>query len=764
MVHNIPLGVQNLWGKWNIRGAILISLWLQILLFLVAPFRKSSRYSFGIRLIWIAYVLADVVPNYVVGLISYSERNQANKPVQKADMFAFWAPFLLLHMGGPDTITAFALEDNELWLRHLLGLGVQVVAVIYPFILSFPSENLWILTLLMFFAGIIKYIERTRALHLASLDKFRDSTLRKPDPGPNYAKLLDEYNATKRAAQRPVQIILEPTPDYEDMASAISSKEGKLNSLEVVHCAYDFFKIFKGFVADIILSVRERDESRDFFYRRTAEDALKIIEVELNFLYGSLYTKDEVVHSAAGYVFRFLAFGSVLATLGIFHFKTKKHDFSGVDIEITYTLLLAAIALDIIALLRLIFSDRSFAFTKNPDRLSRTLISTFLALKEPWWHRCKCAEAGEHPHQLLATPLAFRRWSGSISGHNFIRYCLKSNKKRIHGFPSLCQIMFEKIFGYGVVEKVNGSLHFICRLTGKFTKPVSKVFWSCFEFITYPIKDAVDEMLYVSLEPFTRELWEFIFEELKKKYDVVFSTGNASALFSARGEYALTCPEPNHDRSNVLKYVTEFTYDESILIWHIATDICYHTETDKAELKYGSESLKHRQLCKILSDYMLYLLVFQPTMLSSVAGMAKLTFQDTHAEAERFFATQSLGPNQDEKACEEILSSNTIVEPMKMNGDQSNSVLFDAGMLATELKRMEMEEEEDKWMLMSRVWVELLCYTAGHCKATAHATQLSKGGELVTFIGLLMAHFDIRDQVQLNRSLRRTRAKLLVGK
>ncbi|KAL4388879.1 hypothetical protein GQ457_09G001490 [Hibiscus cannabinus] len=180
------------------------------------------------------------------------------------------------------------------------------------------------------------------------------------------------------------------------------------------------------------------------------------------------------------------------------------------------------------------------------------------------------------------------------------------------------------------------------------------------------------------------KLWEFIFEELKKKYDVVFSTGNASALFSTRGEYALTCRETNRDRSNVLKYVTEFTYDESI-----PTDICYHTETDKAELKYGSESLKHRQLCKILSDY---------NVVSS-------------------------SPNQDEKACEEILSSNTIVEPMKMNGDQSNSVLFDAGMLVTELKRMEME---DKWMLMSRVWVELLCYTAGHCKATAHATQLSR--------------------------------------
>ncbi|KAK1577305.1 hypothetical protein Q3G72_020545 [Acer saccharum] len=38
------------------------------------------------------------------------------------ELTAFWAQFLLLHLGGPVTITAYALEDNELWLRHFLGL------------------------------------------------------------------------------------------------------------------------------------------------------------------------------------------------------------------------------------------------------------------------------------------------------------------------------------------------------------------------------------------------------------------------------------------------------------------------------------------------------------------------------------------------------------------------------------------------------------------------------------------------------------------
>lgn len=38
----------------------------------------------------------------------------------KYELTTFWAPILLLHLGGTDTITAYSLEDNELRRRHLL--------------------------------------------------------------------------------------------------------------------------------------------------------------------------------------------------------------------------------------------------------------------------------------------------------------------------------------------------------------------------------------------------------------------------------------------------------------------------------------------------------------------------------------------------------------------------------------------------------------------------------------------------------------------
>ncbi|MBA0656923.1 hypothetical protein Goklo_009243 [Gossypium klotzschianum] len=712
--------------------------------------------------------------------------HKANQnPEENSDLLAFWAPFLLLHLGGPDTITAFALEDNELWLRHFLGLGFQAGAVVYVFIQSLPNKNLWIPTLLMFVAGMIKYGERTCALYKASLDKFRDSMLKEPDPGPNYAKLMEEYDFKKKN-KLPTQISSTLEPDKEAKASDIPPKTDRLKDLEVVHYAYKYFQTFKGLVVDLIFSFRERDESRDFFKIRDPEDALRVIEVELNFLYGTLYTKVEVLHLRmkkiyVGYILRFLALACVLATLGIFYFKVNKQEFRGVDIGITYTLLLGAIALDVIAIFMLIFSDRSIASIKDPERPPwwAPIYKAFLVLMRPWWKTCTCNRKYEHSpkHELLATPLVVRRWSGSISSHNLIRYCLKSNRTSMHGFPSWWQIMFESILrSLKLYECFDKCATCICNVIeeclSSIRKGLGKIFWPCFEKIfSFCAKDFMDEMVYVSLEPFSLDLWRFIFEELKKKSEFADTPETAKRISSARGEWALTdaCEEP--ERGKLLRYLIEVPYDESILLWHIATDLCYHPDDEKVRKNtnrqdtenptnrqdHEKEELTYRQFSKTLSDYMLYLLVFRPTMMSAVAGIGKIRFRDTCAEAGRFFKIGDLLPNQDKKACEKLLGVRTDVGPQEVKGDRSKSVLFDACMLAKELNKM-----NNKWKIMSKVWVELVSYAASHCRASTHAADVSQGGELITFFWLLMAHFGLGEQFQINEG--HARAKLIVGK
>ncbi|KAI9120142.1 hypothetical protein K1719_008790 [Acacia pycnantha] len=112
--------------------------------------------------IWTAYLLADWAANNTAG--GGGNHDDANKEI----LMALWAPFVLLHFGGPDTITAFSLEDNQLWLRQLPGLLFQVGASAYVFLLSLPRNTMWVPTLLVFVAGLIKCFERTRALYIAN--------------------------------------------------------------------------------------------------------------------------------------------------------------------------------------------------------------------------------------------------------------------------------------------------------------------------------------------------------------------------------------------------------------------------------------------------------------------------------------------------------------------------------------------------------------------------------------------------------------------
>lgn len=240
----IPASIRKVWNTWNLRGFIILSLSLQTILIFFAPSRKRTANMIMMFVVWSAYLLADWAAAFAVGLISNSQgfrstpagglisNSQGNDstPAENGDLMAFWAPFLLVHLGGPDTITAFALEDNALWLRHLLGLIFQVSAAAYVFLqTSLPQNKLLVPTILMLLAGLIKYAERTRALYLASLKTFKESMLKDPDPGPNYAKLMDEYSSRKEA-KLPATIKITGEPDRESKTMMYEGVEEEISS------------------------------------------------------------------------------------------------------------------------------------------------------------------------------------------------------------------------------------------------------------------------------------------------------------------------------------------------------------------------------------------------------------------------------------------------------------------------------------------------------------------------------------------------------
>ncbi|MBA0709625.1 hypothetical protein Golax_024651, partial [Gossypium laxum] len=665
------LFIKKLWEHWNIVGAILFSLMLQTFLTLVAPFRRSTRDRCLLVIIWCAYLIADATASFAIGLISNNVRSPCDSSgKEEDDLLAFWAPFLLLHLGCPDPITAFSLEDNELWQRHMLSLILQAVASLYVFFQSLSHNKLELPTFLMFIAGIIKYSERIWALYRASTDSFRKYLLQDKDPGPDYALLMDKF-ACMRDGHLPTKTITVEQPEKEDR----DVKLGKLSDLEVLHYAYHFFETFKGLVVDLVFSRHARKESRDFFKEREPEDALRVIEVELNFLYGVFYTKMMIMHSLVGYVFRIIACGSILAALALFHFHTNQSKYDPFNVKITYSLLLGALALEFVSFLMLFFSDWTFA---SPDHRAlkplALIYRCFLALTKSSWHRVPGNKV-----QVLGTPL-FRRWSGSVSGHNFVRYCRKSSPTTMLKFTSWWDPISKVVLAREPIAKLVGTLKLI-RL------PLSFVSKLCYIPETFAekvgIKEFLDEMAYVSHEPLAEDLWDLVFREIKEKSEeALISQHVAKRISSSRGEWVLKSGDYGHiDWTEFMSHEAEL--DERIILWHIATDLCYHTDspspspsassaTDLCNHNDDSPSpsaswsspSQNKTTSKLLSDYMLYLLVMRPSIMSTLVGLAKIRFQDTLAEAERLFERNPLQPEDpDEKACKIIYGVNTDVKP-----------------------------------------------------------------------------------------------------
>ncbi|GLT27988.1 hypothetical protein SLA2020_029490 [Shorea laevis] len=99
---------------------VLLSLLLQIALYVLGKRRKYNVSLMRRMILWFAYISADWVAIAALGKLSSARALSPTKNVLRA----LWAPILILHLGGPDTITAYTLQDTQLWTRHILTLVV----------------------------------------------------------------------------------------------------------------------------------------------------------------------------------------------------------------------------------------------------------------------------------------------------------------------------------------------------------------------------------------------------------------------------------------------------------------------------------------------------------------------------------------------------------------------------------------------------------------------------------------------------------------
>lgn len=463
---SVPETTQKIWEAWNVRGYIIASLLVQTLLILLAPLRKRRWGTWGKSLdilLWSAYLFADWVAIGTLGFILSNQMQNSGSSSNNNDhhIEVLWAPFLLLHLGGPDTITSFALEDNELWVRHLLGLPLQVGSTIYVFIASLPNNNLWLPTFLVLVAGIIKYAERNRAFYMASSDH-----------------LGETWVSSEWGDEIPIP------PQFQRVDNDLGNKIGEPHFRKsILWSAVHHFGSIKRILVGPLLSLNQHSDIRETFRQLEKPDhVLKIMEIELSLLYEVLHTKFPVIDCGKGYAFRAISLLCIIGALLSFSFLKGQYGELGVfDVVFTFGLLIGAVSLDVISVLLIFLSDWFFI--------------------AHWMWR-------QWPHQGMEPIfIEWPRWSKKVSQIDFIKYHMRDS-------PSLLKSIANVLHLGSWLEAIRG---FRCLSCESFTSKV----W---EFIFYEVRETneyliskMKDMSKTVLEP--KEVWRYSCKLVLKNFN-----------------------------------------------------------------------------------------------------------------------------------------------------------------------------------------------------------------------------------------------------
>lgn len=663
----------NLWNEWGIQILVLVSFSLQVFLLVFGGIRRRSSSSILMFFLWSAYLLADSTAIYTLGHLSVDSRSDEH------ELVAFWAPFLLLHLGGPDNITAYALEDNTLWLRHLQTLAVQVLGaayVIYEYIAR-SGTLLLMASISMFVAGLLKYGERIWALKCGNISSIRNSI------------------SARKFKTNPYQLLTLGTSEEELLLGAHSQ-----------------FDICKGVFADIIMAPSHLARSQSNSSKQSSvisylgEDLYKLVEMELTLMYDFLYTKAAVIHTWYGFCIHFISLLGTATTFMLFQLSinSRGNGYSRVDVIISYVLLVGALVLEIISVCRALLSTWTCSLLHRRGR--------------GWeWPLHVITSLGQRVH-----PASRRLWSGSIGQYNLFHLCTRNTN----------EIGSRLAMKLGLQDWWN-KMHF----SGTFSH---------------------SDILSI------RDIKKLVLQALQDKERALQYKSTDS---NSRGSFILKSMEAYDDFA---RWSVNIDFDESILVWHIATEVYIR----KSKAKHAKELI---EATEILSDYMMFLLVVKPNMLPGAArhNIHLTSCEQLEGQCRAFFGDKDNpvapspiswnpycmfkelfhrdGPNcsripRREKLAEMAWSfSQFALGSVRAPNPHGDSIRDSANMyailLANELLSIELrwQEQRDPLELILGVWVEMLLYAANHCSQESHARQLSNGCEFITIVSLLAHHF-----------------------
>ncbi|WVZ50196.1 hypothetical protein U9M48_001473 [Paspalum notatum var. saurae] len=713
---------KELWDAWEMHCLILLSLSLQVFLFLTADLRRRSASCVVRTVLWLAYLLADIVAIFVLGHLAVHEQGPSH------ELMLFWAPFVLVHLGGQDNITAFSKQDNELWLRHLLNLVTQTTVAVYVVSKSsWPDARIRAAMMLMFLSGFLKYAGRTYCLYSSCPTTLRAASL---DSLSDKVRRLRKINA-QSAGGIDLTTVFERMFDGDKCWEDISEQQFRLRQADdIMSVDAPVNNVAAIETMATVWEVLERFKSSPD--RHMAYQYISYLLVQS---YRFLYTKEPLfimlinvvsnipncierwyplVHGIFLFVLACPLFHdiSALIALVLFADAEKEGHYSRVDVTVTYILLVGAIVLDLLPALTSIVS-----YARKPFR-PRT-VAKFVHL---------CAISCIDPPGWLAR----KQWSEELAQYSMVqRYTAGSTQ----GYSaSAWMVSFAKWTGRHLGSSASA--------------------W-CVEFFEVTRTPVTDHLKLVVID-------KLFLQASTQEWDFASSRGER-AIRKWMGMDRNQVPEPGQSGYALHKSVSSTVdFPTSVLICHIATDICYFSDDGKGCGTEPNELKKKKS--RELSYYIMYLVFKCNVMLTT---NSRFVHQRTHGELTKFLlAQQSPHITIDEKKAigqvfegmmkqeydvawqaqgrkneiyankDDATTSNRIKEFQQTMDEALGSVMPRAYAVAQEL--ITINNEDERWDLISDLWLEMLFYTAPRCGAAFHYEHLSTGGEFITHVLLLM--------------------------
>ncbi|XP_066374488.1 uncharacterized protein [Miscanthus floridulus] len=256
---------------------------------------------------------------------------------------------------------------------------------------------------------------------------------------------------------------------------------------------------------------------------------------------------------------------------------------------------------------------------------------------------------------------------------------------------------------------------------------------------------------------------EFILDNLlrlgpRKEWNIASSRGKLvlQKWMETQEELAGSSGSGSWPGKQVLDYGLSADFPTSVLIWHIATDMCcYFGDNDDDDSTTDSDQMKkHKQMSRELSNYVMYLVFKCGIMLIS---QSQFVHDKAHDEINGILSDQQHRPGEKdairklfEAKNEEPSAGIHIVDATTNTYGSDHQLLrsIEEALYSPVLPRARevdqvligIENETERWGLIASVWSEMLYYIAPRCGGAFHYEHLSNGGQFITHVLLLMYH------------------------